>query len=776
MTFFQKGTIAPLAMLFTILSMLMTVAYLQNTTSISAMERYRYAEAKAIYLAEAGLNEVGVVVLSRLSTKDTLIYPDGHEFGTDEKGNSLGKYKDVHCTSQLQANSTRKEYIATSTGVVEYRSSTGNDIVVERTVQTTMVPNGFEEFMYFTDKEEPFGPPNTGNAYVNFGNSDHLQGWVHTNGEFALSDYLTDCDALFTDSGKVTWTYEDDSGINYGSSGCNESMFEYVDSEGESYSIQDTIPNINFPPSNSTALAKANANRVFTADDKLDGTKDTLIMTEIEFASGGYYATQWWYLIPPVGTEVAEYDFYYDSTEDAGLNLVDTSYCHFGNDNIFVPDSGYGDPPANGFLVLSNFDTSGTNVFDVINQVVESGHQLLLQNEDASKVASFRATNVLPLGSSGKFMITIDSDVGIDYVSETNQGFSPGEYVKLIDVSAPTGLDTDVEWNAFHYYHNHYDDGSYCEPQMFQHFDFEYWVWPGMQGMNCDIFTCPDEIYNRDKSPYVHMDRTFFPVSGPHVIYVQGGQALVRGVVNGQYTIVTDDFLEYRRHDSPTTIDRVWGNIWIIDDIIYNDSAPNGQVVMPWQGGGTNNVLGLIAGGSVIVANTTRNGAKHSGENCSQNNSCDLIINAAIMAQHGGFIVHYWQNSHNNCYSGVNSAFDCFESDTTDYWQSVGDGRGKHRNPYRSQSQNGIGSGDDTRGTIHLWGSIVQWKRGYLKRNAQGPYMTTSGNIGYYKDYYYDYNLLDKPPPYYPEQESATGEVMLEMASYGEVGKNEDGN
>ena len=54
--------------------------------------------------------------------------------------------------------------------------------------------------------------------------------------------------------------------------------------------------------------------------------------------------------------------------------------------------------------------------------------------------------------------------------------------------------------------------------------------------------------------------------------------------------------------------------------------------------------------------------------------------------------------------------------------------------------------------------------------------MTTSGNIGYYKDYYYDYNLLDKPPPYYPEQESATGEVMLEMASYGEVGKDEDGN
>ena len=41
-----------------------------------------------------------------------------------------------------------------------------------------MVPQGFEEFMYFTDVEEPIGPGNTG--VVNFGSGDQLEGKVHT--------------------------------------------------------------------------------------------------------------------------------------------------------------------------------------------------------------------------------------------------------------------------------------------------------------------------------------------------------------------------------------------------------------------------------------------------------------------------------------------------------------------------------------------------------------------------------------------------------------------
>ena len=54
------------------------------------------------------------------------------------------------------------------------------------------------------------------------------------------------------------------------------------------------------------------------------------------------------------------------------------------------------------------------------------------------------------------------------------------------------------------------------------------------------------------------MSRTFFSTgNSPQVIYIKGGQVLVRGVVDGQYTIVTDDYTEYRVHSSSNTIDRV---------------------------------------------------------------------------------------------------------------------------------------------------------------------------------------------------------------------------
>ena len=53
----------------------------------------------------------------------------------------------------------------------------------------------------------------------------------------------------------------------------------------------------------------------------------------------------------------------------------------------------------------------------------------------------------------------------------------------------------------------------------------------------------------------------------------------------------------------------------------------------------------------------------------------------------------------------------------------IADGRGGHRNNYRQASQNGIyDDDDDIRGTIYLWGSVVQFQRGYIKRNYPGPY------------------------------------------------------
>jgi len=744
---FSSGSVAPLAILFTMVSMTFTAAYLKNSFSMEVMEKYRYSEWKALYAAEAGLNEVGIVILPQIAS-DTLVVSSNVSYGRDENGEPIGFYKDIACSTRLQANSTRKEYIAYSTGVAEYKSPSGTDVKIERRVYTTMVPQGFEEFMYFTNEEAPIGPGNTG--VVNFGANDVLEGKVHTNGQMTMSNY-----GCPTFQGEVNITFE--AVDNFGSAisnyqNCSDS---FEDDDGNL--ILDTVSTIIFPPSNSAEVARQNATRVFTADDKLfrGGRKDTLIMTEINFVEGGYWATQWWYNIPPVGSPPAEYDFFYDSlsqlssTADAGtMHLFSNEF-----DGVSYPPTAQGAQ----FLVLSEFDATGAFVGGnggEIDALIENGDNIRIQNSDGSKVFSFTATGANPF--DGRIFITFNNATS-NYVSTSGAGFGHNERLTFINTSATTGLADDVEFNSFYNYHDHVDaPGEFCEPGRIQHFDFEYWNYGGISGNSCDIFSCPDIIYN---SEYVHMGRTFISRgSSPQVIYIKGGQVLVRGTVDGLYTIVTDDYTEYRRHDNMDMIDRVWGNIWLIDDIVYADSYANGAVKHP-SDGGTNHVLGLIAGGSVIIANTRPNGAR----GCTAG-GCDININASILAMNGGFISHYWQN--------ILTGYHDIDDGLT--YGIIADGRGGHRNYYRSEDISGIyNDSDDHRGVVNLYGSIVQFKRGYMVRNYPGPYNVSPG-VGYNKNYHYDWNLQLKPPPYFPDLESTDNTVILKMASYGEANTNQD--
>ena len=128
----------------------------------------------------------------------------------------------------------------------------------------------------------------------------------------------------------------------------------------------------------------------------------------------------------------------------------------------------------------------------------------------------------------------------------------------------------------------------------------------------------------------------------------------------------------------------------------------------------------------------------------------------------GGFISQYWQNTTAGHHGPLITNYDP---------RPIGDGRGGHRNNYRPDSQSGQYSSDnqgDYRGYVRLWGSVVQFRRGYMKRNTTGPYMT--GDIGYDKDYHYDYNFSDfGPPPMYPTSSSSAGGAILIIKSYGEV-------
>ena len=750
---YSSGAVAPLAMIFAFVSMLITVAYLGNSSTINSQERFRFAEVTAQYIAEAGLNKEAADYLPYLEGSDTtLVGETGVNFGEDVQGNSLGKYKNVFCGTQLAENSTHKEFYGLSTGEVSYETPNGKDVIVQRTASLIMTPIGFEEFMYFTNDEEPFGP-NAG-AYVSFGDSDVLEGRVHTNSP-TVTFSIYGCPEF---SGTLSVTEP----ISYeGDSSC---LNEMVDEDGES--IIDTVSAITYPPDNSANILRANANRTFTADDLITfvpNRKDTLIMTEIEFAeTGGYYATQWWYLIPPVAAAPPEIDFLYDFNDGpAGFPPVETNslrlvrFDEAGGSltDAYVSGEGYDNALQ---LWISNRDIDDNNVSTLLANF-SPGDQIEIESQESDKMVSFELLATTP--TFGYWIFQINTDEPIVYTSDI--GFINDEAVTLRGIGGEGELNVNVPFNAFEFFHNHADnDQTMCSARGFHHFDYRYWL--------CDDRYDPEDCKEEETDrSYVYLDRTFYSYTGPEVIYVKGGPALVHGTINGQYTVVTDDSVEYRRHDSTLgspIYEQIWGNIWIIGDLRYEDSYSSGAVIHP-DNGGTNNVLGLVAGGNVILANTRENGARNRYQGIS------VVINGAVMALHGAFITHYWQNS-------VNSTMcpSCAIPNAGQPWFSLGDGRGGHRNPVLPETSGGNYTNNiDYRGFVNLWGSIVQQERGYMMRNSPcsnpipGGDCYTSDDIGYNKNYNYDYNLIDKPPPYYPDQSTVDGAIVLRLKSYGLV-------
>ncbi len=244
----------------------------------------------------------------------------------------------------------------------------------------------------------------------------------------------------------------------------------------------------------------------------------------------------------------------------------------------------------------------------------------------------------------------------------------------------------------------------------FHHFDFEPTATNSVPGYPIDVYT-----------------------SDPTVLYVKGGPVRVKGTYHGQFTIVTDDYTPYHRHAWPSNnsapLDTVWCNIWITDNIKKADSPPNGNLInyQPDEDcvGGSDNIMGLVSGANVYVANTLANGAHNNGNG-------DVIIHAHIIAFNESFVMHYWQNTLGAGFSNP----------------PYGDGRGP--DIYGGTTEN-----SDIRGDVILWGGVVQKYRGYMKRNIPGPYNVFPG-VGMVKQYHYDDNLKCIDPPLYPEDLDCT--------------------
>ena len=221
----------------------------------------------------------------------------------------------------------------------------------------------------------------------------------------------------------------------------------------------------------------------------------------------------------------------------------------------------------------------------------------------------------------------------------------------------------------------------------------------------------------------------------PTAIYVKGGPVRVHGTYKGRYTVVTDEYVTYNRHAWGSNlsaqagggrVDTLWGNIWITGDLENDDASWNGSLINAQPDeqceNGSENILGLVSGANVYVANTLENGARNSWQ------GTDIDIHAHIIAFKESFSVQYWQNT----------------MSTTGFTYSnppYGDGQGV--------AIYGNGGTTDDRGTINLWGGIVQKYRGYTVRTNPGPYPTNT--IGYGKNYNFDCNLKCAYPPLYPE-------------------------
>lgn len=264
----------------------------------------------------------------------------------------------------------------------------------------------------------------------------------------------------------------------------------------------------------------------------------------------------------------------------------------------------------------------------------------------------------------------------------------------------------------------------------FHHYDF-----PDIHNPNHNNPNWISQLNNSHLLPeYQNDGHVIYYTSEPTAIYVKGGPVRVHGTYNGRFTVVTDEYITYDRHawgnnvqGGLNRVDTLWCNIWITDDIVNADASWNNNLLnaQPDENceNGSDNILGLVSGANVYVANTPANGAR----NCTQG-GCDVNIHAHIIAFKESFAVQYFQN----------------DISTTNYQYSnppYADGQG--RDIY------GNGLTIDARGDVNLWGGIVQKYRGYTVRNNPGPYPTN--DIGMDKNYNFDCNLKCAYPPLYPE-------------------------
>jgi hypothetical protein len=215
------------------------------------------------------------------------------------------------------------------------------------------------------------------------------------------------------------------------------------------------------------------------------------------------------------------------------------------------------------------------------------------------------------------------------------------------------------------------------------------------------LYSWPRGTLKPNNLPYSTIDFGF-----PPCLFFEG-PVRIRGVMSGNITIASSNFIE------------------IDDNILYVDSDPLTGITPQ----NSANLLGLVSGGDIKIRNTSANGRNNSGgRGLQQTNqdSTDVVITGMLFAL-GESLTFEQQNDPDSGFVYNN------------------------------------GFGPDDRGTVHLFGGVVQKRRGYFHRS-------TLGSTGYLKKLHYDHRLDTRYPagicswsgvPYYANDSLNFGGIFM---------------
>ena len=136
-----KGMATPTAVIFTMVSMLITAGYLKYSMSASVTQKYRFEESKALLMAETGINTEALPVLPKLIDQSVVLAADGVLL------DGMGYYRNIICSTFVNQENGRTIFYARGSGVSEFRNTLGKPVRRERMAEMNLVAEDFSKFM-----------------------------------------------------------------------------------------------------------------------------------------------------------------------------------------------------------------------------------------------------------------------------------------------------------------------------------------------------------------------------------------------------------------------------------------------------------------------------------------------------------------------------------------------------------------------------------------------------------------------------------------------------